>query len=140
MDLEVNISHNMSEVKYSRKSLEKYFVFSSVIDYLVYLQSVGKLKDCSLNSMVDSIIKCSRNRYRNKDWIHRWILELVWMGVIKPIGDDRCALTDFGQDCYKKQVFHTIYSNLLNAKQSKAMSIVAVTISLISLIFAIIRQ
>ena len=133
MDLEVNISHNFGDKKYTKKTLEKYFVFSVVIDYLVTLQQ-QKVNDCSLDSLVDIVMKCSHNKYHKKDWIYRWLVELKWMGVIMPVSEDRCALTDYGCDCYKSQIFHSIYSNLLDAKHSRQLSRVAIGISLVSLL------
>ena len=52
----INISHNFNEKQYLKKSLEKFFVLSYAIEYLVFQKQLTGLADCSMKTLEESII------------------------------------------------------------------------------------
>ncbi len=136
----INISHNLSDKEFSRRNLEKYFVFSQVIELLVFLEQTRGLTDCPHGMMVDTIKSCSKGKIKDEEWINRWIAELKFMGAIETTASDsiRFRITQTGYDLYRQQTFQSIYSNLKNAKDSRLLSIVAICISIVAIILSIL--
>ena len=135
----INITHNFNEREYSRKNLEKYFVFVNTIEYLIFQENICGIGDASLDSILDSIIKCSRGRVKNKEWIRRWITELKYMGLIQCVEgkEIRIKLTEPGKRSYREQLFQSIYANLLNAKDSRRLSIIAILIAVADVVLSL---
>lgn len=135
----INISHNFTDREYSKKNLEKYFVFSHVIEYLALLEGATILSDCSIESLQKIVAKCSRGKYKDPEWIGRWIAELKFMGIVKCRDGDgvRFQLTDAGKDMYRQQTFQSIYSDLLDAKESRNLTIMAIVVSVIALVISV---
>ena len=136
----INISHNLSDREFSQKDLEKYYVFSQVIELLVFLEKTQGLTDCSLNMIVDTIKKCSRGRIKDEEWINRWVAELTFMDAIERTASKsiRFRITTTGYDLYRQQTFQTLYSNLKNAKGSRVLSIIAISISIVAIILSVL--
>lgn len=132
----INISHCSNERTYSKKNLEKYFVFSYTIEYLIFQQKLTGLSDCSLTALEKGIIKGSRGKIRDTEWIGRWISELFFMELIQPVDDKniRFKLTKYGEELYRQQTFQFIYANLLQAKENRNLSIIAIGIAFSALI------
>ena len=136
----INISHNYNERKYFKKSLEKYFVFSNTIEYLIFQERISNLADCSLESLQEMIKKCSNGKIKDEEWIKRWIAELSFMGLIECVESEpvQFRLTEAGKESYRQQTFQSIYSTLLNAKDSRCLSIIAIIIAVLAVILSII--
>ena len=120
--------------------MEKYFVFSQVIELLVFLEKTRGLTDCSLKMIVDTIKKCSRGRIKDEEWINRWVAELTFMDAIETTASNsiRFRITKTGYDLYRQQTFQTVYSNLKNAKGSRVLSIIAISISIVAIILSVL--
>lgn len=135
----INISHNLRDREYIKKNLEKYFVFSLSIECLVFQEEITGIADCSLDSMVECIKTCSKGRYKDDDWIERWIAELKFMGLVESVEGKsiRFRLTNAGKESYRQQVFQSIYADLINARDSRRLSIIAICISILALILSL---
>lgn len=135
----INISHNLRDSEYAKRNLEKYFVFSHTIERLVFQEEITGLADCSLDSMIECIKTCSKGRYKDDDWIGRWIAELKFMGLVESIEGEsiRLGLTNAGKESYRQQTFQSIYADLMNARDSRRLSIVAICISILALILSL---
>lgn len=138
-DTIINISHKSSDREYARRNLEKYFVFSHTIERLIFQEEIKGLADCSLDSIVECIKACSSGRYKDEEWIGRWIAELKFMGLIEYVDGEsiRFKLTNAGKESYRQQTFQSIYSDLLNARDSRRLSVVAICISVLALILSL---
>lgn len=135
----INVSHNLRDREYAKRNLEKYFVFSQTIERLVFQEEITGIADCSLDSMVECIKTCSKGRYTDDDWIGRWIAELKFMGLVESVEGKsiRFRLTDAGKESYRQQTFQSIYADLMNARDSRRLSIVAICISIMALILSL---
>ena len=135
----INISHNLRDREYAKRNLEKYFVFSHTIEHLIFQEEISGLADCSLDAMLECIKTCSKGRYKDDDWIRRWIAELMFMGLIESVEGKsiRLRLTNEGKESYRQQTFQSIYADLMNARDSRRLSIVAICVSLLALILSL---
>ena len=135
----INVSHNLRDREYAKRNVEKYFVFSHTIERLVFQEEITGIADCSLDSMVECIKTCSKGRYKDEDWIGRWIAELKFMGLVESVEGKsiRFRLTDAGKESYRQQTFQSIYADLMNARDSRRLSIVAICISILALILSL---
>lgn len=135
----INISHTFSDREYARRNLEKYFVFSLTIERLIFQEEIKGLADCSLDSIVESIKGCSKGKYKDEEWIGRWIAELKFMGLIESVKGEsiQFRLTDAGKESYRQQTFQSVYSELMNARDSRRLSVVAICISVLALILSL---
>ena len=134
----INISHKFSEGEYSRRTLEKYYVFSIVIERLIFQEELSGVADCSYDSIVECVNTCSKGKYNDDEWIGRWIAELKFMGFISSVEGEslRLQLTEKGKESYSQQTFQSIYAELMNARESRRLAIVAICISLVALFFS----
>lgn len=136
----INISHNLKDREYVKRNLEKYFVFSHTIERLVFQEEITGIADCSLDSIIECIKTCSKGRYKDDDWIGRWIAELKFMGLVESVEGKsiRFRLTNTGKESYRQQTFQSIYADLINARDSRRLSIVAICISILALILSLL--
>lgn len=123
----------------------KYVIFATVIDMLAH-KTVGmimgeeKAYTMTFNEIREGLFKnelVSNLLEPYEDYqINQWISELSWLSIITRVSERKnnsvIQLTGEGLNAYKSQVFHSIAANLLEARESRRMSKVAIIIAIIS--------
>ena len=135
-----------SKTKLECESYEaKYVIFATVIDMLAHKtvgMVYGKEEDFTMtfNEIKDGLYKNEivsdlLNPFEDYQ-INQWISELSWLSIItrvsKRTNNSVIKLTGEGLNAYKSQLFHNIAANLLEARESRRMSNLAIVIAIIS--------
>lgn len=99
----------------------------------------------SFNDIMQEIWK---NSIPNMEWnlsmarVELIVSEMSWMNLIVNTGDTsknpNIKLTDEGFAAYKDQRFHSIAASLMEAKESRRLSLIAIAISIITLVITTI--
>lgn len=125
----------------------KYYVMSIVLDVLVKRMIYSNLKEAeiSFEELMEEIWKHSTF---DMEWnlsakrVELVVAEMSWMNLIVNTGE-RCKnpnikLLEEGYKAYQDQRFHSIAASLMEAKESRNLSIVALGISLLTLLLTLI--
>ena len=72
----------------------------------------------------------------------KWLVDMEFIGLIKneylpDIGQTVIYLTEKGMEEYKKQTYHVLAANLLEAQESRRLSKIAIIIAIVSVFVAI---
>lgn len=131
---------NLSEL------IDKYMFISLVLDELTFRKYFEKEEDMSIAFLRKRLHKKMSYTLYNKRPIA--LLE-IWLGemqVMRLITLSRSEenkdiiiskLTERGEKAYQEQTYHQIYANLLAAKRSRLLSVIAICISIISIILTL---
>ena len=134
----------------------KYIIFATVIDMLAHMlvkEGVGLQKSHTMTTyeIRDCLHKDKRLSKIIKPYsveqINQWISELSWMGLITRVSERTensvISLTEKGLIAYQEQSLHQVAANLLEARESRHLSTVAIGISIVSIcittVFAILN-
>ena len=147
----------MSIYKYYKKEKElrtfnsvKYYVMSLVLDILVRRMVINSITNANeveipFKELMQEIWKDSTSDMELKISIARVeliVAEMSWMNLIVNTGDTsknpNIKLTDEGFAAYKEQRFHSIAASLMEAKESRSLTIIAVVVSFITLLATIV--
>ena len=125
----------------------KYYVFSLVLDILVRRMVIASSKgiEISFEELMGEIWKSSTF---DMEWtlsqkrVEMIVAEMSWMNLIVNTGETsknpNIKLTEEGFSAYKDQRFHSIAASLMETKQSKRLSIIALVVSFVTLLATII--
>ena len=74
--------------------------------------------------------------------VDKWLVDMEFIGLIKneylpDIGQTVIYITEKGMEEYKKQTYHVLAANLLEAQESRRLSKIAIIIAVISVFVAI---
>lgn len=139
----ININHPKFPLSMTRRNYRKYHTFCTVLDYLSTCDGICGLKTVSMKSLIDVSLRCCYifKCRKNREEVNTWIAEMKWMGLIEayvPEGPIELSLTEKGKEAYSSQTFHSVFSNLIEAKMSRRIAIVAVTIAIVSLFISLL--
>lgn len=128
----------------------KYYVISLVLDILVrrmIVKSITNANEVEM-SFEDIMQKIWKNSTFDMEWnisiarVELIVAEMSWMNLIVNTGDTsknpNIKLTDEGFAAYKEQRFHSIAASLMEAKESRRLSLIAIAISIITLVITTI--
>lgn len=128
----------------------KYYVMSLVLDILVRRMVINRITNANeveipFKELMQEIWKDSTYDMEWKISVARVeliVVEMSWMNLIENTGDTsknpNIKLTDQGFAAYKDQRFHLIAANLMEAKESRNLSIIALIISIFTLFVTVI--
>ena len=74
--------------------------------------------------------------------VNKWLIDMEFIGLIKVVFDPNIKqtliyITEKGIEEYKKQTYHVLAANLLEAQESRRLSRIAIIIAVVSVIVAI---
>lgn len=74
--------------------------------------------------------------------VNKWLIDMEFVGLIKVVFDPNIKqtliyITEKGIEEYKKQTYHVLAANLLEAQESRRLSRIAIIIAVISVLAAI---
>lgn len=128
----------------------KYYVISLVLDILVH-KMVENRNDRTIGGemlLEDIMSEIWKNSIYDMEWnlsmarVELIVSEMSWMNLIVNTGDTsknpNIKLTDEGFAAYKDQRFHSIAASLMEAKESRRLSLIAIAISIITLVITTI--
>lgn len=128
----------------------KYYVISLVLDILVrrmIVKSITNANEVEM-SFEDIMQKIWKNSTFDMEWnisiarVELIVAEMSWMNLIVNTGDTsknpNIKLTDEGFAAYKEQRFHSSAASLMEAKESRRLSLIAIAISIITLVITTI--
>ena len=125
----------------------KYLIFATVLDMLAHIlveEQMGLQQSHTLTTyeirdrlrndkQLSKVIK----PYADKQ-INEWISELSWMGLIQRVSERTensvISLTKEGLVAYQNQSLHQVAASLLEARESRHLSKVAIVIAIISIL------
>lgn len=125
----------------------KYLIFATVLDMLAHIlveEQMGLQQSHTLTTyeirdrlrndkQLSNVIK----PYADKQ-INEWISELSWMGLIQRVSERTensvISLTEEGLVAYQNQSLHQVAASLLEARESRHLSKVAIVIAIISIL------
>ena len=125
----------------------KYYVISLVLDILVRRMSISSSGDIEI-SFEELMKEIWKNSTYDMEWklsaarVELIVAEMSWMNLIVNTGETsknpNIKLTQEGFAAYKDQRFHSIAASLMEAKESRLLSTIAIVVSLVTLIATII--
>lgn len=131
------------EDRIRKKNCDKYFFISTILDFMTLAKENGYLK-INKND-VEAIVKSwgtySLNVTVPIKRIHKWVDDMVRMGLIKlekPKTFREISLTEYGEDAYKKQLFHSMSATMYEAKCSRELAFIAIIIAIASIFVNVI--
>ena len=128
---------------------DKYMFICLVLDELTFRKYYEKEDEVSIGFLRKRISKKMSLSLYHKPiaLLEFWLLEVQVMGLItlskhKEDGKEiiMTKLTRQGEEAYQKQTYHQIYANLIAAKLSRWLAILAIFVSLIALIVSLVNR
>jgi hypothetical protein len=126
----------------------KYYVISLVLDILAQRMALNSIANANevelpLNKLMQEIGKYSTFDMEwtlSKVRVELIVAEMSWMNLITSGTRENpdIRLTDEGFAAYKDQRFHTIAASLMEAKENRRLGIIAVVVSLVTLLVTIV--
>lgn len=129
--------------------IDKYMFICLVLDELIFRKHFENENKVSYAFLFQRIKNKMTISMKNRPILiyDTWILDMKIMKVVKVaplIEDDRTIImleiTEKGEIAYQEQTYHQIYANLLSAKQSRVLSIIAMVISVLAVIVTILQD
>lgn len=122
--------------------IDKYMFICLVLDELVFRKYYEKEEDVSIAFLCYRINKKMTLSLKSRPiaLLEIWLSEMQIMKLItlskSKEGNEIIIskLTAQGEKAYQNQTYHQIYANLLAAKRSRVLSIIAIFISVITLV------
>ena len=125
----------------------KYLIFATVLDMLAHIlveEQIGLQQSHTLTTYEirdrlrnDKHLSKVIKPYADKQ-INEWISELSWMGLIQRVSERTensvISLTKEGLVAYQNQSLHQVAASLLEARESRHLSKVAIVIAIISIL------
>lgn len=128
--------------------IDKYMFICLVLDELIFCKHFKHENKVSYSFLYQKIKNKMTISMKNRSMsqYEMWILDMKIMKLVKAtplIENDRnitmLEITEQGEMAYQKQTYHQIYANLLSAKQSKVLSIIAIVLSVLAIIVTILK-
>lgn len=131
-----------NENKFVSDSQVKYYIFTTVLDYLLVNQWLCGLDAVSVSSVKEWLSKRGTWGYMwgvSAAQADLWLHELVWLKMIS-LNEEKqeLSLTPIGYEACQDQRFHSVYASLLEAKRSRQIAIFAFIVAFITAIITII--
>ncbi len=131
-----------NEKRFVSETQVKYYIFTTVLDYLLANQWFCGLDAVSISSVQEWLIKRATRSYMwgvSVAQTKLWLQELVWLKMIS-LNEEKqeLSLTQTGYEACQDQRFHSVYASLLEAKHSRQIAILALVIAFITAIFTFI--
>jgi len=128
------------EKRLLRNNCVKYHVITCVLDYLVICKHSDGERFVPTANVKDWLDSQGTFDYAWKvpyAQIQLWMQEMEFLNLIE-FGRNRekIALTEHGYEAYKSQQYHFAYASLLEAKNSRTLSKIAIFISIIAILIA----
>lgn len=145
-------SNKISEMLVLDKSnwcefIDKYMFICLVLDELIFRKHFEYENNVSYTFLYQRIKNKMTISMKNRPilqyemWIHDMrIMRLV--KVTQQTENDRnimLEITEKGEIAYQEQTYHQIYANLLSAKQSRVLSIIAIVLSVLAIFVTILN-
>lgn len=145
-------SNKISEMLVLDKSnwcefIDKYMFICLVLDELIFRKHFEYENNVSYTFLYQRIKNKMTISMKNRPilqyemWIHDMrIMKLV--KVTQQTENDRSIMleiTEKGEIAYQEQTYHQIYANLLSAKQSRVLSIIATVLSVLAIFVTILN-
>jgi hypothetical protein len=119
----------------------KYFVFTTVLDFLVMNKFLGGLEKISYNDIQNWLNRKSTLEFQNTYcyMIDLWFHEMIWMDLIS-FNDktQMMQLTDNGYTAYKSHQYHFAYASLLEATNSRNLAKRALWVSVTAVVITVL--
>jgi len=125
----------------------KYYVISLVLDTLVRRMVASSSDDIEI-SFEELMQEIWKNSTYDMEWklsaarVELIVAEMSWMNLIVNTGETsknpNIKLTQEGFAAYRDQRFHSIAASLMEAKESRLLSTIAIVVSFVTLIATII--
>lgn len=127
--------------------IDKYMFICLVLDELIFrkhFENEDKVSSAFLFQRINNKMTISM---KNRPILifDTWLADMKIMKLVKVVPfveDDRniimLEVTEKGEMAYQEQTYHQIYANLLSAKQSRVLSIIAILISVLAVIVTIL--
>lgn len=131
-----------NENKFLSNSQVKYYIFTTVLDYLLVNQWFCGLDAVSVSSVKEWLSKRGTWGYMwgvSAAQADLWLHELVWLKMIS-LNEEKqiLSLTQTGYEACQDQRFHSIYASLIEAKRSREIATLAFFVAFITAIITII--
>lgn len=131
-----------NENKFVTESQVKYYIFTTVLDYLLANQWLCGLDAVSVSSVKEWLSKRGTWGYMwgvSAAQTDLWLHELVWLKMIS-LNEEKqeLSLTQTGYEACQDQRFHSVYASLLEAKRSRQIALLAIVIAILTAIFTLI--
>jgi hypothetical protein len=119
--------------------IDKYMFICIVLDELIFRKHFENETRVSYAFLLHRIKKKMTISMKNRPMLlfEMWIVDMRIMKLVKTthlIEDGKdiimIEITEKGEMAYQEQIYHQIYANLLSAKQSRILSIIAIMVSL----------
>ena len=130
------------EKKFVSNSKVKYYIFTTVLDYLLDNQCLYGLDAVSVSSVKEWLSEKGTFGYMwgvSNAQTELWLHELVWLNMIS-LNEEKqeLSLTQTGYEACQDQRYHSIYASLLEAKRSRQIAIIALVIAIVTAIITLI--
>ncbi len=131
-----------NENRFVTESQVKYYIFTTVLDYLLANQWFCGLDSVSVSSVKELLYKRGTWGYMwgvSAAQADLWLHELVWLKMISFNEEKQeLSLTHAGYEACQDQRFHSVYASLLEAKRSRQIAFIALVIAILTAIFTLI--
>ena len=130
MSVEKYLPEALSPQKLRQWNLEKYHMFSMILEFLVDNKQINNLPDVFVSSISGMLQKQGIPKYDEKfaAKVNNALLHMAWIGLIS-IDEDKITIEDEGIKAYKDQRYHEIAANLYNAEQTRKLSVIAIWVA-----------
>lgn len=146
----MGVPYRTYKIEISRKCI----IEENASKYLFFAWTLNRLKEFLLchdairvneGYITKSIYKTTllKGLKESDKLIENWLLDMKLIGLIKiehdpAIKQTLIYLTEKGLDEYKKQTYHVLAANLLEAQESRRLSKIAIIIAIVSILIAIV--
>ena len=146
----MGVPYRTYNIKTSRKELleenaSKYLFFAWTLNRLKEFLLCRDAKSINEGYITNSIYKTTLlEGVKEPDkLIEKWLVDMKFIGLIRIEYDPRIKqtliyLTEKGVEEYKKQTYHALAANLLEAQESRRLSKTAIIIAIVSILIAIV--
>ena len=117
----------------------RYTTFCLILDYYCYMNvSIGDVIN-NRDWLIQYVLNRSntKDNEKNRTIINTAITNMVMIGLLVE-GNGQLFITDKGKRAYINQTYHTVAASLYEAKQTRRLSSMAIIVSVISVVLAII--
>lgn len=138
---------------YKIETSRKCIIEENASKYLFFAWTLNRLKEFLLchdairvneGYITKSIYKTTllKGLKESDKLIEKWLVDMKFIGLIRikydpTIKQTLIYLTEKGLDEYKKQTYHVLAANLLEAQESRRLSKIAIIIAIVSILVAI---
>ena len=141
-------------IYYNIKTSRKKLLAENATKYLFFAWTLNRLKEFLMcqdavrvneGYITKSIHKTELLKgFKEPDkLVDKWLVDMEFIGLIRvehdlSIGQTLIYITDKGLEEYKKQTYHVLAANLLEAQESRRLSRIAIYIAVTAIVVAIV--